>query len=793
MKTFTPSANPFATNRYTLKAAIVALLSVCSLSAAAQTITNFETTGNTAIDNQLRTKPIVDKDGNNNNNLEFKKSEIVTVFDGWSTITGSQHTVSADKKSLTIHPSSIVISAKKSIMSETKISFTTTSSSAADYTTSILDGSEKVLQTSTTKGGAHNIHSFTGSFPNGFQIKIENNKNGNQKLEVTNFSITGYVSPVYQGYTLQGQYMNAKWINSVLTPDHKLELYRLNFNVPSSNPIDIEYVKSTPVVTEGNASLSMAGLEEGIYVSRVVALDTIGHSICAGFDLRLVVIQNKGDLVIESTETKTINPPACHVWRYDHLTLKMEDVTENSPKGAFDRAGQINYALAAGHSQLGGMTFKKSTIEMHAFKWKAYFMSFPFTPSSITFGEYENNVLQTPSQKTLGNGYSISFFDPMNYSIRTGNYFGNLSSTNDFANLKPGLGYQFSVPDGPVALNPVVIYMEGDESIPSDAENFKYLTYGKLSAAITAFFNSEQSAIETYNGWNILANPFPRYTKVQNLLFNRVIVWNGIQYHDYSNGDSIPTFVSVYAQTNQQRVLDITSGLTSASTFSNSITPADLRLNLSDGSYNDRITFSLAEESSQFYTIGNDLLKMFAASSVVPQLYTKLEKTNLAVRSLSIEDAEAGVNFFAKIGKTGRQTFSINKNEWPSNYNFYLRDANGDKVNLSEGAYSFEGVQGATVEFTLSAVPMIPMENTTEPKVEKKEKKIKVYVDGKKVIVESPEEEIKQVTIVDLLGNVVYKGNGSKDKTVITVAKSGTYLVQTYTATDQPVEIVVVR
>ncbi|MGL4994315.1 MAG: T9SS type A sorting domain-containing protein [Bacteroidales bacterium] len=576
-------------------------------------------------------------------------------------------------------------------------------------------------------------------------------------------------------YKINGQYINASWENLRENLIHRLVIYDLTL---------FEKVRISELTSGEEIKLPISLLDES-YLSYFIGIETLNEEgefrpSIGRLDLKII---NKGDTIVEAGEQITLSPPARTIWRFNSVTIKMRsDEEDGSPipisGGAIPLSGQI---IKTGE---GGITFKKATIDMDLYRYRRYHFTFPFVPDMI-------RIDNSDTEAKVKSDFYVNFYDNLARSEGATSYFRsvtlNSEGENPYDEFIPGEGLQFSIDGEPNTRIRTNFKISAEETI----NNFDYLTYSLVKSK-TSFYNSNATNA-ILNGWNYIGSPFPKKTIAAGL--RQAYVYDGKAYKLYGFGleyKEIPTFASFFVQTTESDktisfaldsflVSDQASTLASLSSLSRNNTPNFIRLRVSDATHEDVMLLKEIAENKQFYTIGNDLTKMFATDASIPQIYSKVSNNSVVIRSIDMNSLEEGVDFWVKCGKSGEHTISLPLNEWSKAYDYKIKDSDGNLFDLKNSSYKFSGTKGQTVKLTLIANPIIPMsENTQE------HRSVSVNSNGLDIMINS-DDNISSIRVADLSGRVIKAITPDNTQMNITMPNRGIYMIEIITASSRSV------
>jgi len=448
---------------------------------------------------------------------------------------------------------------------------------------------------------------------------------------------------------------------------------------------------------------------------------------------------------------------------------------QDSGVGALDKVAQMTTTNPT-------LSVNKVALQLKIKSGQYYFTSFPFQPDQLFVncleGLHRNNIL-------------IRRFDSQAYSSTPSNFnlsfppIGDHTSTIPFSELQRGKGYLISVNKEVTGGNKgedVFVTILGDVSTQSS----RYINYNLLSLDIPGESITDDGSGNGYGykGWSLLANPFPRAFSLTNNFYVSVykiaslssagsnndgkVAAAGYSVYRSIPGDVIPTFVPFFVQSNEAT---FSMQPTTIASSSANILSQELRLNLSDGNSYDEVILNLDEEASQFYTVGKDLVKMNPLGSGTPQISSKLGNESLVVRALTSDMAKEGVPVELFVGKSGKQTISIASSEWSDEFEYIIRNEDGDEFLLNDGTYEFDGVAGQTAKVTFIA--------RTMPLSVKDAKTQKVVVSQVGDVIEiSAPETIETIKLFNLNGSLVKSSNPMSETCTINSISKGAYIVE---------------
>ncbi|MGL5893621.1 MAG: T9SS type A sorting domain-containing protein [Bacteroidales bacterium] len=462
---------------------------------------------------------------------------------------------------------------------------------------------------------------------------------------------------------------------------------------------------------------------------------------------------------------------------------------EDSGLGALNRVAQLTTSNE-------NLSVNKVALQLKITSGQYYFTSFPFQPDQVFVNcdeaTHRSNILlrsfNSESYSNSPNSFSASY--PV---------MGDGTSTMPLSDIERGKGYLLSVNKsvtGGTAGN-VHVTITGNVS----TQTSRYINYNlqELDVQSASVTDEEIGDGYGYKGWNLLANPFPRTFTLENNFYVSVykipsasstsgsedgkVAAAGYSVYRSTPNDTIPAFVPFFVQSDAATfaMKPRTISSSAAAEFSQ-----ELRLSLSDGNSFDEVILNLDEEASQFYTIGKDLVKMSSLGSGVPQISSRIGNENLVVRALTNEMAEEGVPVELFIGKSGKQSLSIASSEWDGEYEYFVRNANGEEFILNNGAYEFEGVAGKTTKITFFARTM-PL--SVEDEIAQR---VVVSQLGDAIEISAP-ETIENIKLFNLNGSLVKSSTPMSETSTIKSIATGAYILEINMATSREVVKVVIQ
>ncbi|MGL4411732.1 MAG: T9SS type A sorting domain-containing protein [Bacteroidales bacterium] len=618
---------------------------------------------------------------------------------------------------------------------------------------------------------------------NKYSFNIENIEDGNYSVRVitTDEEDTSVVRSISEitplsvfnsvknfDYKIVGQYLYLTWENKKSDLKHRIVIFDKEI---------LDRIRIGEITSGEEYRLPISMIEESNKPHEVCieTLDENGIFKASTRKIDLCIV-NKGDTIVEAGSKITLSPPARTIWRYNCVTIKMRsDEIDGSPiplsGGAIPLSGEI---IKQGE---GGVTFKNATIDMDLYRYRRYHFNFPFIPDMIRVDNQE-------TEAKVKSDFFVNFYDNLARSEGATSYYKsvtlNSEGENPYDEFIPGEGLQFSIYGEPNTRVRTNFKISAEETI----NNFDFLTYSLVKSK-PSFYNVDGTN-PIVNGWNYIGSPFPKKTVAGGL--RQAYVYDGKAYKLYGPGlenKEIPTFASFFVQTTESDktitfeldtflVSDQTTTLANLSSYTKQQdnTPKYIRLSVNDNIYEDEMLFKEAVETQQFYSIGNDLTKMFATDASIPQIYTKVGSSSVVIRSIDMGVMEEGVDFWVKCGRSGEHAISLPLNEWSKEFDYNIKDSNGNIYNLKDNNYSFDGAKGQTVKLTLIATPIIPMSDLSP-----EENDTKVYSYDKEIIVKS-KEVVNRIRVTDLSGRIVDSIQPEANNINIKVAGSGIYIVE---------------
>lgn len=280
----------------------------------------------------------------------------------------------------------------------------------------------------------------------------------------------------------------------------------------------------------------------------------------------------------------------------------------------------------------------------------------------------------------------------VNYKVTSGDLYFAQASVNNGDNLLPGKGY-------------MIAYNEANPT-----KTFS----GTLNTGDVTF-NLKNSGSGTYNGWNLISNPY-----------SSSIDWNAAtltQFQDdYAyfydpnksggegyvnvNGGNADAFIGpnqgffVLATTdangNDFTFTDAIQTHGEGSYLKSTTSKDELILRLSSEDYYDETTIILNEESD-FSRDRRDGLKLYSYNSAVPQFYSiSLDEINLAINSIPNANFETPISLGIRIPVADSYTISIQTNTINFSSNIlYLEDKVTNKIHkIIDEDYQFTSPEG---------------------------------------------------------------------------------------------------
>jgi hypothetical protein len=197
---------------------------------------------------------------------------------------------------------------------------------------------------------------------------------------------------------------------------------------------------------------------------------------------------------------------------------------------------------------------------------------------------------------------------------------------------------------------------------------------------------------QSVNNWNLVANPFPSYIKISDLVSNNttnlsvanqaIYVWNGTTYTSTTTTDYVHPGQAFFINSNVNGTLSIAEGLQSHQTgvtyYRTSNNDITLDISLSDESKFRTTKVSYLENKTKGLDSGFDI-GLFDGVSSELSLYTKLVEDYQGVKfekqALDVLDIENAIIPLGVKALAGKEiTFTVSKSNFPSDVKVYLED-----------------------------------------------------------------------------------------------------------------------
>ncbi|MGL5013585.1 MAG: T9SS type A sorting domain-containing protein [Bacteroidales bacterium] len=535
------------------------------------------------------------------------------------------------------------------------------------------------------------------------------------------------------------------------------------------------FIAKSTETSSNSTSISLEAITSGIYKIRILTLSKDGNHTKGISAMRNFTYIKAGD-IFDTGSTTNI----------DYLMLELED---NGNIGALNKVAQMTTTNTA-------LSVNKVALQLKITSGQYYFVSFPFQPDQVLVNcdeaTHRSNILL---RSFNSEGYSNN---PNSFSISYP-VMGDATGTMPFNEIDRGKGYLLSVNSSVTSGTKAEVFVTIIGNVSS--QDSRYINYNlqELDVQGASVIDTESGGGYGFKGWSLLSNPFPRTFELENNFYVSVyklpsqsslgnnndgkVAAAGYSVYRSTPGDSIPSFVPFFVQSDAATFAMKPRVISSSAA---SAISQELRLSLSDGSSFDEVILNLDQEASQFYTIGKDLIKMSSLGAGVPQISSRIGDENLVVRALTNEMAEEGIPVELFIGKSGKQSLSIASSEWNGEYEYIVRNENGEEFALNNGVYEFDGVAGQTAKVTFIARTMpLSVEYAITQKVV-------VSQTGDAIEISSP-ETIENIKLFNINGMLVKSENPMSEKISIKSIASGAYVVEINMASSREVVKVVIQ
>lgn len=319
---------------------------------------------------------------------------------------------------------------------------------------------------------------------------------------------------------------------------------------------------------------------------------------------------------------------------------------------------------------------------------------------------------------------------------------------------------------------------------------------GDISTAIT---NTDQGPEPIFEGANLLGNPYPSSIDWDFLheIYGSVYIWDsseddykewngsgtGVQYIPPMQGFFIVTIESspaTFEISNNARTHTNANNYYKASKASNAVV-----LHTSNGSFEDKLYIGFDQNSSAEFELQKDAYKFLSSTSGVPQLYSYSGETMLAI---DVRPEVETIQLGYKNSQNGDYSIGINDMDHISSV--ILEDTKTESLhNLINSDYEFEwNITDEEQRFKLhleaTGINDILSQN------------IQLYAHNKTLYIQSKERlNNAQITIVDMMGRVVYEENliNGQNESIALDLENGTYIAQLASDNGTQVEKVVLQ
>lgn len=366
---------------------------------------------------------------------------------------------------------------------------------------------------------------------------------------------------------------------------------------------------------------------------------------------------------------------------------------------------------------------------------------------------------------------------------------------------EPTYTWQWMNPGGlmSVGLGYSAKFINSDKTITYNGQ----LNTGSFSHALTYTTASKSP------GWNLIGNPYPSaidwespsITKTN--IYNAIYLWNGINYSCYlsSGGDStgvhagavngatryIPAqqafFVKVKNASGGTYSGDNPARVHSSQTFykKEELVDNNLRFTASGNGYDDEMLIRLLPQSTMQFDDDLDAYKFFTSTTTVPQIYSIVDNTSVAINSVPLSDQpfEIPIGFYA--GASGNYSLQITENTINTGYQMFLDDLKaGNTMDISNfTTYNFDYLTSdAPNRFLLHFMGIPTSINPVDTK-----KSVQIYTTGQSVYVQLQGDETNvKFQVYDLLGREICFQNATAGLNKIAISRTGYYLVKVQTS-----------
>ena len=358
---------------------------------------------------------------------------------------------------------------------------------------------------------------------------------------------------------------------------------------------------------------------------------------------------------------------------------------------------------------------------------------------------------------------------------------GNWINMDASEKMNRGKGYSF--------------YME----IPSTTAGFE----GKLNRGIydSAFCtNYGSSGNLNFDGWNLVGNPYPSAIDwdhpelIKTGLDNQIAIWSALDgNYRYWNGSTgsitngiIPSTQGFFVKANManaQLLFTPQCRIHSNQPYYKSVNTQSLVLEITSAlnSYKDAAYIQHIDGATNRFESSYDAFKL-PGLEIAPELYTMDGQYKLSINALDLSQTPT-IPVYFKPGADATYHITANGMETiPGNDPIWLEDLqSGTRQNLRQNAsYSFNAMKSdASGRFKLSFGTVGLEENPSET--------MKIYSEGKSVIILSGTEGTYTVSLINMMGEIIMKqqftGAGMKQFTpgvaagvyIVNIESSGTY------------------
>jgi len=586
---------------------------------------------------------------------------------------------------------------------------------------------------------------------------------------VTAGSLSGFVSPeTVTVSTAIGTYANS----TVGTAKLASIVYTLangdngglaaNYSLANGSATgDITSATTTVDVTSGTPTLASLNLTE---TSEVTVSGTGVVTFDADKTVRSVTADTGGNIVVSNplivSEGVTVAPNA--TLNLSNTLSIGGDLTLKA-----DQTSTFSVKVGSPMTITGNVKFLKT---MDDTQW--YFMAFPCNVAL-------SGIKVNGSPLDLGTNFFIKYYSGSNRASNgTGANWIPVVLADD--HLIANQGYIFGLPDE-VGLGQNVSVI----TFPLDRDVVKSEA---ASRTLAVNYYGTLSNVATNLGWNLIGQPFlSKYASQDGDVLN-LYRFNGSTYDFYAkntfNLPEVNPFEAYFTQVNSSlQSSGLTFGLNERRLVhaSVAVNQSDLvRLNFSTATGSDKTYLIMDDLQSTSYQIGEDLEKMIATGTTIPQVYSVLGGINYANNALPVYNVQSlPIGFYTQTG--GNTTISVDATKAASLSKLLLTDNGTSPATVTDllvSNYTFTAAAGTNnTRFAITAQRI-----TTEIDKFDSNDALQLSIVNCQLSIKNLSDNAT-VRVYDALGRMVVSKNANSNLMQIKLNARGIYTVQLQSGT----------